>query len=70
MITDPDREENVDTTDNRLIPLDGWERRWIAGSVRGALSLSPLVPPPREESYRLHDLLKKMRDAPRFIEPN
>jgi hypothetical protein len=70
MATDPDLELNPDSTDLRLVPLDPWERNWIAGAVRSALSLSPLMPPSAGEAHRMNDLLVKMRFRNVPIEPN
>lgn len=48
---------------NRLVPLDTWEREWIAGALKHALKLEPSVYQSGGdiERIRLSDLLRKVK---------
>jgi len=72
LMTDPDLELNTDGNhDHRLVPLDPWERHWIAGALQSAMHSHAIVPPSASVARRLDDLLAKMRSSnPVPAEPN
>lgn len=47
--------------DIRLVPLDPWERDWIFGAAQHALHLQATVLGSTSSTFRLEELLHKMR---------